>query len=669
MPILARPPRRAALVRPMASPPWRAAVLCVGLALAGALPPARAADLATLPLERLLDLEVSAVSRLPLRLSESPASATVITAAQIRALGYRSLSDVLRSVRGVLVSSDRAYAYLGVRGYAAAGDYNTRILLLIDGNRVNDTVYDQAFLGSEFPIDLDLVERVEFSPGQGSAVHGPNALFGVVNVVTRTPVAGAGGELAAGVGGGRSRHLRLTQTWSPVPGGTLLASATALRADGRDPYYPSFDAPATNHGISRGTDHERAEQLYLKYEQGGLLATLVHADRTKGLSGEQDIVFGDPRNRYRDTQTLASLAWTEALGEHSQWRLRLYGGHYDFHGVYVIDTPPLTLNADRAASRWWGVESQLTTLRFAGHKLVAGIDLQRSPTRDQSNRDLSPAVTYLDDHHDGRRFSLYAEDHWALTPTLSLTGGLRHDRIDEAAGRFSHRLALVAHPAPDLTLKAMHGSAFRQPNAYETRYDLGPGGGYKGNPDLAPERVHGSDLVAEYRPSAETRWTVAAFDSRARDLLVQQTDPLDGLLVFRNAGTLRTRGVELEFQYGALDGRELRLNYSRHHGDDAAGVGGRSPRHMAKAIAVLPLVHGWTLGAEGLLIGRREGVAGHGLVNATLSHYGPWPGTRVALSVDDLFDRRPSDVGTGSVLQSAAPQDGRNVRFKLDLGF
>lgn len=642
----------------------------LALVLACLLPPARAADLATLPLERLLDLEINAASRLPLRLSESPASATVITAAQIRALGHRTLADVLRSVRGVLVSSDRAYAYLGVRGFAAAGDYNTRILLLIDGNRVNDTVYDQAFLGSEFPIDLDLVERVEFAPGQGSAVHGPNALFGVVNVVTRASLAGAGGELAASVGGGRSRHLRLTQTWAPASGGALLASATVRRADGRNPYYPAFDDPATNNGLSRGTDHERAEQLYLKYEHGGLLATLVHADRTKGLSGEEDIVFGDPRNRYRDTQTLASLAWARQVGEHDQWRVRLYGGRYNFHGVYIVDYPPITLNEDHAVSRWWGLESQWATLRFADHKLVAGLDLQASPRRDQSNRDVAPnAAIYLDDRRGGRRISLYAEDHWALAPTLSLTAGLRHDRVDDETGRFSHRLALVAHPDPALTLKAVHGSAFRRPNAYEVYYDLGADGGYKGNPDLDLERVRGSELVAEYRPSPETRWTVAAFDNRASGLLVQEVDPGDGLLVFRNTGALRTRGLELEFQYGALDGRELRLNYSRQQGNAAADIGGRSPRQMAKAIAVLPLGRGWTLGAEGLLIGRREGVAGHGLVNATLSQDGPWWGTRLALSVDDLFDRRPSDVGTGSVLQSAAPQDGRTLRLKLDLGF
>src|SRR5437899_6834559 len=112
-----------------------AAAACLALAAHAAAP---SADLASAPLDTLLDLDVSGASKFALRMSESASSATVISADEIRALGHRSLADVLRSVRGVVVSSDRTYAYLGVRGFAAPGDYNTRILLLIDGNRVND---------------------------------------------------------------------------------------------------------------------------------------------------------------------------------------------------------------------------------------------------------------------------------------------------------------------------------------------------------------------------------------------------------------------------------------------------------------------------------------------------------------------------------------------------
>jgi iron complex outermembrane receptor protein len=183
-----------------------------GAALAATAP----TDLASVPLDTLLDLEVSGASKFELRMSEASSSVTVITADEMRALGYRTLADVLSSVRGLVVSTDRTYSHLGVRGFSAPGDYNTRILLLIDGNRVNDAVFDQAFLGSEFPLDLDLVERVEFIPGQGSAVHGSNALFGVVNVVTRRGGASSASEVAGALGSAQSRQLRVTRRSRPA---------------------------------------------------------------------------------------------------------------------------------------------------------------------------------------------------------------------------------------------------------------------------------------------------------------------------------------------------------------------------------------------------------------------------------------------------------------------
>jgi hypothetical protein len=122
------------------------------------------AQLADLPLDDLLNLQVTGASRTAQRRSEAAGSVTVITAAEIKALGYRKLADALRTVRGLNVVYDRTYSYLGVRGFFAPGDYNTRVLLLIDGNRVNENLYDMAFIGTEAPIDIDLVERIEFIP-------------------------------------------------------------------------------------------------------------------------------------------------------------------------------------------------------------------------------------------------------------------------------------------------------------------------------------------------------------------------------------------------------------------------------------------------------------------------------------------------------------------------
>lgn len=71
---------------------------------------------------------------------DAPSSAAAITAAEIQEQGYRTLADILRTVRSFYVTDDRNYSGLGVRGFERPGNYNARILLLVDGHGMNDGV-------------------------------------------------------------------------------------------------------------------------------------------------------------------------------------------------------------------------------------------------------------------------------------------------------------------------------------------------------------------------------------------------------------------------------------------------------------------------------------------------------------------------------------------------
>ena len=96
--------------------------------------------LAELSLEQLLDVKITSASKFSRRVSDAPASVSVLTAEDFRTYVWRTLAEALASVRGLYVTSDRAYSYLGARGFQPVGDYNSRVLLLIDGYRLNDNV-------------------------------------------------------------------------------------------------------------------------------------------------------------------------------------------------------------------------------------------------------------------------------------------------------------------------------------------------------------------------------------------------------------------------------------------------------------------------------------------------------------------------------------------------
>jgi len=123
-------------------------------------------DLTDLSLEELMNVEVvNAASRFDQTAREAPSAVTVITSDEIRLFGYRTLAEVLNSLRGFYVSYDRNYYYLGVRGFSPPGDYNSRILLTLNGTRINESIYNSVYFGTEALVDLDLIDRLEVIRG------------------------------------------------------------------------------------------------------------------------------------------------------------------------------------------------------------------------------------------------------------------------------------------------------------------------------------------------------------------------------------------------------------------------------------------------------------------------------------------------------------------------
>lgn len=214
-------------------------------------------DLTDISFERLLTLEVVTASKIPQKISEAPSAVSVITAEDIKHYGYLTLGEILRSVRGVYVTYDRNYSYVGTRGLARPGDFNTRLLILVDGRRLNDSIYNQGAVGTEFPIDVELIERVEFVPGPGSAIYGSSAFFGVINVITKSGAAIGGVEVSATTGSYDTSKGRISFGKKLDNGADLLVSASRLNSGGQDLYFPEFDNQESNGGTAQGLDYDR----------------------------------------------------------------------------------------------------------------------------------------------------------------------------------------------------------------------------------------------------------------------------------------------------------------------------------------------------------------------------------------------------------------------------
>jgi len=261
-------------------------------------------DLTNLSVEDLAQVRLSTASRHLTDPRKAPAPVTTIGADEIRKHGWLTLAELLRSVPGFYTASDRTYTYLGVRGFLQSGDYNARILLLIDGHRLNDNIYDSALIGTEFPLDISQIDHVEIMRGPGSSLFGTDAELAVVNVFTKRPDTKNTVQLASEA---RSETGRVFEAGLSFRFGDLdgLASGSIFRSNGATKlYFPEFDSPVSNNGIAQNIDGDRYDHAFGMFRRGQL--------RVEGLFGIRHKLFRlppmEPFSTIRQTSTWIGAA-------------------------------------------------------------------------------------------------------------------------------------------------------------------------------------------------------------------------------------------------------------------------------------------------------------------------------------------------------------------------
>jgi outer membrane receptor for ferrienterochelin and colicins len=664
-------------------------VLAAGL---GAGAPARAqladpAALAELTLEELSEIPVETVfgaSRFAQKTTQAPSAVTIVHRDELRALGHRTLVDTLNGVRGLHVSFDRTYHYLGSRGFARPGDYNSRTLFLVDGHRFNDNIYDGAVLDHGFAVDLDLVERVEIVRGPSSSLYGNSAFFGVVNVVTRRGRDLAGGELAGSFGSFGTWQARATMGQRLGDRAEVLLSATAYESDGSDRlFFPEFrDSPAG--GRPLGTDYGRARSAFARLHAGNFSFEGYFVTRRKGIpTGSFGTVFGDNRTNGVDERGTLRLGWQRPvrpdlhLSAQVAYEVYNYDGTYRFAPAdYGLPGPDDLTVKDYADGRAVVAEFVGTHTIDGRHTVVAGFAAQRNLRQDQGNFVESPRLVNFADTHRSFTVSPFAQADVALGRHLILNLGLRHDYFSTFGNTTNPRIAMIAQAAPATTIKLLYGRAFRAPNVYELRYNDG-NNTFKANPGLQPERIASTELVFEQLIGRHWRATANVYRYDIDDLVDLVTDPADGLITFRNLDSVRGTGAELELEGRFHERWTGRVAYSWHDSRDAATdrVLTNSARHLVKSAAVLHLPAG--LGSAGLeaqftssrrtLADQRTG--GFWLVHANLVSREFAGGLRASVSVRNLLDRRYADPGGDEQQVDRIAQDGRTIQAKLEWRF
>jgi iron complex outermembrane receptor protein len=631
--------------------------------------PVGESQVSTLTLEQLAAADVVfAAARRNQTLREAAAWVTVVNAADIRRQGFRTLGEILHSLPSFYLVDDRNYSYVGVRGFGRPGDYNTRILLLVDGLRLNDNIYDMAPVGHDFLVPVELIERVEIVRGPAAALYGNSAFFAVVNVITRRPRA-IGGEAQVAAASAGTGSARLSYGTQLADGTEFALSIALLNRSGRTHWFPDFGGAGAPTTSSAGADGEDDLEWNVALSRGAWSFAGAHTSRGKEVpTGAYDTLLGDDRTRTQDDRTLLT-----AIHQGGAWNgitptTRLHWGRYAYEGSYASAPGLEGLYRDRAIGVWLGGDLNLTATLLGRHRITAGLDVRHDLRQRQTAATVAPAETEIDVQHAGTRWGLYVQDEVTLATGLVAHLGVRHDDAAHLGARTSPRLGLVWNPGDRSAVKLLYGSAFRAPNEYESHYYAATG------PELRSEAIRTLELVFERTMAPDVRLVATAYASQIDDLITLRGDS-EGELGFANVEHITSRGAELalEARAGGLDGR---ASYSFGDAHERGGASlTNSPRHLAKLSLARSVVAGrLEASANAQFTSARRTLRGQRVPRAWVTNaslrapqlVGP---IDVAATVYNLFDAQYSDPGSEEHRQDVIPQDRRSFRLQATWRF
>jgi len=476
---------------------------------------------------------------------------TVISGDRIRRFGYRTVGEAVAAAAGAYLVDNRLSYSIGIRGLQIPGDFNTRLLVLVDGATVNEAWGEFSGVGYDALVAVDDIARIELIRGPVSSVYGTNAFFGIINIVTRgaaeTPRAWAraainsvnGVTTSAGfAAGGVHRQLRGsvhvmdrfgdTTTLEQLPG-------LALTGDG---------SSAISAAVVGAYDGSFAQVRAYRY------------DRQSPFAPYDVNPVGTPYEQH-DTQLLVEGGHTRELRDHVMVAGRIYGNFYKFNDRAPPYDPVTSSALDTTGTaQVVGVELRGRYEVIAPNKLgiTAGAEASYDRTRSTALIEDRPSHYLVNKLFVYGVEGTYAEVDAQPLAWLGFTGGLRYDlRYAPDSGfqdKASPRVALFLADPERHGLKLLYAEGFRAASAFESHFEDGLD--FTSNIAINPEWIRSVEAVAWAKPRPGLSLRLSCFYWGVHEVIEQRAAP-GNLLQFQNVGRYASLGIEAEASY--RDGR------------------------------------------------------------------------------------------------------------------
>jgi iron complex outermembrane receptor protein len=445
-------------------------------------------DLSGLSIEELAQLPVRSASKREEPLSGVPTALFVITGDDVVDSGATSLPEALRLAPNLQVQQVNGFEYaITARGFNGVESSN-KLLVLIDGRSIYSTLHSGVFWQLHSPL-LEDIQQIEVISGPGGTLYGPNAVNGVISIVSRDARETLGGLVRGTVGA-------FEQTVG-ARYGVALGSTGAVRIYGN-----WFDRDA----LARGPIGPAIDDAFSGWQAG------MRADFESGASHftlQGDLFDNDvdslPGDGHQGHNILAR--WSRGLSETSSLRVQAYYDYFERQFLLAFDSlQTFDLDAQFNAST-------------GAHDLVVGGGVRTTRDRFVNNLNGFALVPH------SRRLWIYngfVQDRIRLSSALSLTVGIKAEQTSFTGVELLPNLRLAWQRDERTLLWAAVSRAVRTPSRIDRQLEFQPL--LLPAPDFVSEKLIAFEAGYRGQPTERTTLSISFFynlydDIRSADLV------------------------------------------------------------------------------------------------------------------------------------------------------
>jgi iron complex outermembrane receptor protein len=453
---------------------------------------------------------VITANRIPTNALYVSRSIDVIDQQMITSSGAVSVEELLQIGSNVHVQPRGIF---GVQSdVSVRGASFSQQLILLNGVRMNDA--QTAHHNFDLPLPVEQIERIEVLKGAGSALYGPDAYGGIINIITRTPERQA---LRLNLSGGENGFVNTSGDYDLSASG--IHSSNVIEHRRSDGYHEDTDF--------RITSFSSNNILELPFGNYSLFGGYTNKE-----FGAFNFYGPSPSKEWTET-TFLSLKTDIALPSLLLQPKVSYRKHYDKF-MYDIRTPGKFVNIHTTNS--YSGELQAMIPVSESFSLISGVD---------GNADYI-ASTNLHNHKRAA-IGLLLAAHGIIQDNFIVDVGVRNDFHSEYGNQLNPTVSLGYLFLQDAKVFVTAGRSFRAPSYTELYYTSAS---RIGNADLKPEIGWSYEIGAEYAFHPHARITTSLFERDQTNLIdyvkLTATDPAYHAANFTAA---TTRGAEFSFRW------------------------------------------------------------------------------------------------------------------------